>query len=54
MGTEGIIFKAHGAATQGTIKCTVLQAKSAVESAVVERIKTTLSEIDLDNLIKEE
>ena len=54
LGVEGIILKSHGSASQGTIRSTVLQAKAAVESNVVERIRATLSEVDFDNLIKEE
>ncbi len=54
LGVEGIIIKAHGAATAQTIKSTVLQAKEAVEGDVVGKIKKTLETVDFDDLVKVE
>ncbi len=51
LGVEGVIYKAHGASTENTIKNTVLQAVHAVESNLVETIKNSLSTVDLENLI---
>ena len=52
LGVEGIVVKAHGAATEQTIKSTVLQAKEAVEGDVVGKIKKTLENVDFDSLVK--
>ena len=54
LGVDGIIYKCHGAATEKTIKCAVIQAKTASENKLVERISETLSSVDFDNLLKAE
>ena len=54
LGINGVVIKAHGSATEKTIKNTVLQAVSAVNSGFVEKIKASLDEVDFDNLIKAE
>ena len=54
LGVNGVTIKAHGSANETTIKNAVLQAIDAVESEYVERIKTSLEDVDFDNLIKAE
>ncbi|MBQ9481069.1 MAG: phosphate acyltransferase PlsX [Clostridia bacterium] len=54
LGVEGLIFKAHGAATEKTVKKTLLQAKAAAEGDLVERIRTSLASVDFENLVKAE
>lgn len=52
LGVEGIIVKAHGAATEKTIESATLQAYYAAKGRVVDCIKNQLSTVDFDNLIK--
>lgn len=54
LGVEGVIVKAHGASKELAVKNALLQAKIAAENGVVEKIKSQLAQIDLDNLIKAE
>jgi len=54
LGVEGVILKAHGSSTEKTIKSTVLQAVGVVESDFISKIKESLEQVDLDNLIKAE
>ncbi|MBP5193390.1 MAG: phosphate acyltransferase, partial [Clostridia bacterium] len=54
LGVDGIIYKCHGAASENTVKCAVIQAKTASENKLVERISESLSSVDFDNLLNAE
>ncbi len=54
LGVDGVVVKAHGAATEKTIKATVLQAVEVANANVVKKIKEQLSTVDFDNLVNAE